>query len=119
QLSSLIRESGAEPLPVVVERDGELLDLTVTPVVSERPTVDENNEYILDGDGEPVLGQVGFLGITPAQEMVRQPLLSVPRVVASTTWQTMTVVVTLPARIGDLVESQVNGTPRDANSIIG
>jgi membrane-associated protease RseP (regulator of RpoE activity) len=119
QLSLLIKDTGAEAVPIVVERDGELLDLTITPVVSERPTVDENNEYILDSEGEPVLGPVGFLGITPSQEMVRQSVLSVPREVASSTWQTMTVVATLPARIGDLVESQVNGTPRDSTSIIG
>ena len=42
-----------------------------------------------------------------------------PGVVADTTWQTVKVVATLPARIVDLVESQVNGTPRDVNSIIG
>ena len=51
--------------------------------------------------------------------MVRQSPLDVPGVVADTTWQTITVVATLPARVGDLVESQVNGTPRDANSIVG
>ena len=45
QLSALIRGTGAEAVPIVVERDGELVDLTITPVVAERPAVDENNEY--------------------------------------------------------------------------
>ena len=119
QLSGLIRGSDAQAVPIVVERDGEQVDLTITPVVADRPVYDELNNPVLDSAGDQVTEPVGFLGITPAQEMVRQSLLSVPGVVADTTWQTVKVVATLPARVGDLVESQVNGTPRDTNSIIG
>ncbi|MEZ0449677.1 M50 family metallopeptidase [Cellulomonas sp. ICMP 17802] len=119
QLSTLIRASSAEPVPVVVERDGATLDLTVTPVVADRPVYDEAGEPVLDDAGKPTTTSVGFLGVSPSQEMVRQPVLSVPGVVASTTWQTMTVVATLPARVGDLVRSEVNNTPRDQNSIVG
>ncbi|MBO3084417.1 M50 family metallopeptidase [Cellulomonas fengjieae] len=120
QLSALIRDTGEEAVPIVVERDGQLVDLTVTPVVSERPVYDEEaGEYVLDADGEPVTEPVGFLGISPTREMVRQPLWSVPGVVADTTWQTLKVVATLPSRMVDLVETQVNGTERDETSIIG
>ncbi|MDQ0374327.1 M50 family metallopeptidase [Cellulomonas humilata] len=119
QLSGLIRATGAEAVPIVVERDGERVDLTITPVVADRPVYDENDELVVDSAGDPVTEPVGFLGITPAQELVRQSPLDVVGVVADTTWQTITVVATLPARVGDLVESQVNGTPRDTNSIVG
>ncbi|GEK20716.1 M50 family metallopeptidase [Cellulomonas xylanilytica] len=119
QLSGLIRGTGEQEVPIVVERDGELVDLTITPVVADRAVYDENDELVVDSAGDPVTKPVGFLGITPAQEMVRQSPLSVPGVVADTTWQTIKVVATLPARVTDLVESQVNGTPRDVNSIIG
>ncbi|MBO3103189.1 M50 family metallopeptidase [Cellulomonas fengjieae] len=120
QLSALIRDTGEEAVPIVVERDGQLVDLTVTPVVSERPVYDEEaGEYVLDADGEPVTEPVGFLGISPTREMERQPLWSVPGVVADTTWQTLKVVATLPSRMVDLVETQVNGTERDETSIIG
>jgi membrane-associated protease RseP (regulator of RpoE activity) len=119
QLSDLIRATGEEAVPVVVERDGALVDLTVTPIVAERPLYDENGEAVVDDAGDLVTGPVGFLGITPTREMVRQSLLDVPGVVADTTWQTVSVVATLPSRMVDLVESQVNGTPRDENSIVG
>jgi membrane-associated protease RseP (regulator of RpoE activity) len=119
QLSGLIRGTGEEPVPVVVERDGEQVDLRVTPVVAERPVYDEYNEYVLDSSGAPVTQQVGFLGISPTREMVRQTPLSVPGVVASTTWQTVTVVATLPSRMADLVQAQVDGTERDLNSVVG
>ncbi|KQT01462.1 M50 family metallopeptidase [Cellulomonas sp. Leaf395] len=119
QLSGLIRASDAEAVPIVVERDGELVDLTITPVVADRPVYDEADNPVLDSAGDPVTESVGFLGITPSRELVRQSPVSVPVAVADTTWQTIKVVSTLPARVGDLVESQVNGTPRDADSIIG
>ncbi|WP_421733269.1 M50 family metallopeptidase [Cellulomonas sp.] len=119
QLSGLIRGTGEEAVPVVVERDGELVDLTITPIVAERPVYDANDEPVLDAAGDAVTEPVGFLGITPSQEMVRQSPLSVPAAVADTTWQTITVVATLPSRVVDLVQSQVNDTPRDETSIIG
>lgn len=119
QLSGLIKASSADPVPVVVERDGTTVDLTITPIVADRPVYDANDQPVLDSSGQQVTKPVGFLGITPSREMVRQPVLSVPRVVADTTWQTVTVVATLPARVVDLVRSEVNDTPRDANSIVG
>ncbi|GEL99154.1 M50 family metallopeptidase [Cellulomonas terrae] len=119
QLSGLIRGTAAEPVPIVVERDGELVDLTITPIVAERPVYDENDVLVVDSAGEPVTEPVGFLGITPTQEMVRQSPLAVVGAVADTTWRTIEVVATLPARVGDLVEAQVNGTPRDTSSIVG
>ncbi|WP_315095948.1 site-2 protease family protein [uncultured Cellulomonas sp.] len=119
QLSGLIRDTGEEAVPLVVERDGEPVDLTITPIVAERPVYDENDELVLDSAGDVVTEPVGFLGITPSREMVRQSPLSVPGVVADTTWQTVSVVATLPSRVVDLVQSQVNGTERDINSIVG
>lgn len=119
QLSGLIRGTAAEAVPIVVERDGELVDLTITPIVAERPVYDENDVLVVDSAGEPVTEPVGFLGITPTQEMVRQSPLAVVGAVADTTWRTIEVVATLPARVGDLVEAQVNGTPRDTSSIVG
>lgn len=119
QLAALIRSTGTESVPVVVERDGATVDLTVTPVVADRPTFDENDEMVVDADGNPVTQQVGFLGVSPKSELQPQSVLTVPGVVASTTWQTITVVATLPARVVDLVQAEVNDTPRDVNSVVG
>ena len=116
------RSSGppaSESVPVVVERDGTTVDLTVTPVVADRPVYDDNGEVVLGADGKPVTKPVGFLGVSPGNELQPQSVLSVPGVVASTTWQTMTVVATLPARVVDLVQAEVDNTPRDANSVVG
>jgi len=119
ELTPLIRASGDETVPVVVERDGEQLTLSVTPVVADRPVVDENGEVVLGADGEPKTQEVGFVGVAPQQELRRQSLLDVPGAVVDRTWQTLTVVATLPARVVDLVQSEVNGTPRDSSSVVG
>jgi len=119
ELTPLIRASGDETVPVVVERDGEQLTLSVTPVVADRPVVDDNGEVVVGSDGEPKTQKVGFVGVAPQQELRRQSLLDVPGAVVDRTWQTVTVVATLPARVVDLVQSEVNGTPRDSSSVVG
>jgi membrane-associated protease RseP (regulator of RpoE activity) len=43
----------------------------------------------------------------------------VPGVVATTTWQTAKIVVTLPQRVWQVAESTFTGKPRDATSVIG
>lgn len=119
QLTTLIRATGEETVPVVVERDGTSVQLEVTPVVAERPVFDDAGEVVLDEDGDPVTEPVGFLGVSPASELQRQPLLDVPAVVAERTWQTMAVVATLPARVVDLAQTTFGDEERDVNSIVG
>ncbi|GIG21857.1 peptidase [Cellulomonas chitinilytica] len=119
ELTPLIRASGDETVPVVVERDGEQLTLSLTPVVADRPVVDENGEVVVGADGTPETRSVGFVGVAPQQELERQSVLDVPGAVADRTWQTVAVVATLPARVVDLVQAEVDGTPRDTDSVVG
>ncbi|AEE45658.1 M50 family metallopeptidase [Cellulomonas fimi] len=119
QLTELIRASGDQEVPVVVERDGARVDLTVTPVVADRPQLDDAGEAVLGPDGEPVMTRVGFLGVQPMMALERTPVLEVPGVVAERTWQTITVVATLPARVVDLVQSTFGSQERGVDSIVG
>ncbi|MBT0995735.1 site-2 protease family protein [Cellulomonas sp. DKR-3] len=119
QLTDLIRASGGEATPIVVDRDGQEVDLTVTPVVAERPVYDEDGAAVLDDDGQVVTEPAGFLGVTAAEEREPTPVLEVPQVVAERTWATMSVVVTLPARIVDLVQTTFGGEERGTDSIVG
>ena len=119
QVSGLIRDTTDRSVPVVVERDGREVELTATPVVADRPVVDDDGLVVTDADGRPVLQPVGFLGISPANEIRRQPLGEAFAVAADGTWQTMKVVVTLPQRIVDLVSTTVAGGERDQTSIVG
>lgn len=119
QLTGLIRASGGQATPVVVQRDGQEVELTVTPVLAQRPVLDDDGEPVLDGDGRAVTRAVGFLGVTPTTAMVPTGVGEVPQVVAERTWQTMSVVATLPARMVDLVETTFGQEERGTDSIVG
>ncbi|UZN04859.1 M50 family metallopeptidase [Cellulomonas sp. S1-8] len=119
QVSGLIRESGDRTVTMVVERDGQQQDLSVTPVVAERPVVDEDGAAVTDESGELVTREVGFLGVGPTSVVERQSVGMALEVAASATWQTVQVVATLPQRVGALVETTFTGGERDRTSIVG
>lgn len=119
QLSGMIRGTGEEAVPVVVERDGERVTLSVTPVVADRPVVGDDGQVVLDDDGEPVTASVGFLGVSPATELQRQPVSEVATLTADAVWQTGKAVVTLPANLVGIAESAFGGAERDATGVLG
>lgn len=119
QLSGLIRGTGAEPVPVVVERDGERVELTVTPVVAERPVTDDAGQVVLDDAGDPVTREVGFLGVSPGTELQRQPLSEVVTLTGDAVVQTMKAVVTLPANLVGIAESAFGDGERRAEGVLG
>jgi membrane-associated protease RseP (regulator of RpoE activity) len=119
QLSGLIRGTGAEPVPVVVERDGARVELTVTPVVAERPVTDDAGQVVLDDAGDPVTREVGFLGVSPGTELQRQPLSEVVTLTGDAVVQTMKAVVTLPANLVGIAESAFGDGERSAEGVLG
>jgi membrane-associated protease RseP (regulator of RpoE activity) len=119
QLAAAIRATGDEAVPIVVERDGERVELTVTPVVEDRYVYDDAGNQVLDANGDPTTAPVGFLGITPAQVTQRASVTELPGVVWQRTAATVEVVATLPGRAWDVLHDTITGTPRDATSIVG
>lgn len=119
QLTELIRATGDQTVTMVVERDGTEVDLTVTPVVAERPVVDDDGLVETDASGEVRTAEVGFLGIRPADELQRQSVAEVGVLTLERTWRTVEVVATLPSRIGEIVTTTVTGAERDATSVVG
>jgi len=119
QVSGMIRDTGDQTVPMVVERDGREVELEVTPVVAARPVVGDDGAYVTDATGARVTREVGYLGVSPTSEIVRQPLGEALSVVATGTWETAKVVVTLPQRVVALVSTTVSGGERDTTSIVG
>lgn len=118
QVFALIRQDAGVTVPVVVERDGQQLTLEVTPVADERPQVDENGAAITDADGNVLTTEVGFVGISPADELVRQPVSEALSVAWQGTWETGKAVVTLPVTLYDTVRTAFSGEERDASGVI-
>ncbi|MDM7856098.1 M50 family metallopeptidase [Cellulomonas alba] len=119
QLTELIRGDGGRTVRVVVERDGQQVDLTATPVVTQRPVLDSNGIAETDGSGKVKTVDAGFLGVSPTYVVQRGSIASVPGEVWSITSQTVSVVATLPTRVLSVADSTVHGTPRDGNSVMG
>ena len=78
EFSDFAQENGGNTVTITVERDGETLDLGTTLVTIDRPIV-EDGEILLDSNGEPVLEESGFFGVTPEPVMeTAGPLGAIP-----------------------------------------
>ncbi len=117
--TTIIREAAAEPLSVTVEREGEQLELTVTPALTERYVVDTQGATTVDSAGEPVTEKVGFIGVGWASEVTRQPITAVLPNVGDTIGRLVTVVANLPQRVVDLAVSTFGPGERDPNGLVG
>jgi membrane-associated protease RseP (regulator of RpoE activity) len=113
-----IRASAGESIPLVVLRDGERVPLTVTPMLTAVPVV-EDGAVVVDPAGEIVTEEVGFLGIAPEQELAPAGVGDVPGVVWHAVARTAQVVVSLPQRMVDVAQAAFGTQERDPNGPIG
>ncbi|MFF2275069.1 M50 family metallopeptidase [Agromyces sp. NPDC058126] len=120
--TEIIREHADEPVAFVVERDGEELTLTVTPMLSERYVLDENGQVVTDASGEPRTVQAGFVGIAAATETVQQPATSVLPAVGQQISGVTGIIFNLPQRMVDIANAAFGPEERDPNgpmSVVG
>jgi membrane-associated protease RseP (regulator of RpoE activity) len=117
QLVGLINDSAGQTSQVAVLRDGERVTLEVTPARTDRPVVDEQGTAVVGADGEPVVQPGGFVGFSPLQVREPQPLSSVLPAVGEQTWQTLTMVATLPVRVADAATQAFTSEERSQDSV--
>jgi membrane-associated protease RseP (regulator of RpoE activity) len=117
QLVGLINDSAGQASQVAVLRDGERVTLEVTPARTDRPVVDEQGVAVVGADGEPVVQPGGFVGFSPLQVREPQPLSSVLPAVGEQTWQTLTMVATLPVRVADAATQAFTPEERAQDSV--
>jgi len=117
QLSGMIRGSAGETVPVVVERGGQDVTLSITPVEVQRQVVADDGTPVVDDAGEPVTESAGFVGFTPSAE---RRSLGVGTALEAT-WQqvsgTAAIVATLPVKVADAVHATFTDAPRDPNGV--
>lgn len=110
EASAIIRESAGEPVTLVVERAGAEQTITVTPA-----TITATGE-----DGETV--EVGFVGMSPTIEYVRQPIWSGAQAAIENVGAVAGIIWQLPVKVYDAAASLVTGEERDPNgplSVVG
>lgn len=121
-VSAAIRPAAGRSIPIVVERDGETVALTMTPLLTERFAVDERGQLVEGSDGEPVVQEVGFVGIAPAYETVQQPASEVLPAVGDNIEAVFRIIITLPQRMIDVAQAAFGPEERDPNgpiSVVG
>lgn len=120
--TAIIRDHPGQAIEVVVLRDGEQVALDVTPLLSERFVTDDRGQLVEDEAGQPVTVEVGFIGIAPASETVRQPATAVLPTVGENITGVANIIVNLPQRMVDVAEAAFGPEERDADgpiSVVG
>jgi membrane-associated protease RseP (regulator of RpoE activity) len=109
QVQEAIRGSIDTPVVLTVERDGTERDLTVTPI--------ENRVYAEAQSDETI--SVGYVGVSPAQTYVRQPVTAVPAFLGDTIQRSVDRLIEIPQRVPALFGAIFLGDERDPNGPIG
>ena len=114
EASAIIRTSPGQQLPIVVERDGEQLTLTATPATIEG--------QVTDADGTTTTQEIGFVGIRPEIEYVRQPIWAGAATAIDNVGAVAGIIWQLPMKVYDAAVSVITDQPRDPNgplSVVG
>ncbi|WP_394770264.1 M50 family metallopeptidase [Lacisediminihabitans sp.] len=122
QATSIIRTSAGDPLAITVLRDGKKVDLSATPLLTERYVYDAAGKVVEDASKKPVTEKVGFLGIGAAYELKQQPVSAVLPAVGTTIGQDVHLILNLPARLVDVANAAFGPGARDPNgpvSVVG
>lgn len=121
-VTEVIRASPGKPVLLGIDRSGEILNLSVTPLLSERYAFDDSGQVLLDAEGNPIIEYVGFVGIGSAVENQAQPITAVLPAVWDNVVGVVRVIVTLPQRLVDVAEAAFGPAERDPNgplSVVG
>jgi len=122
QLTEWIRASAGKEVAITVQRDGNPVSTTVTPVLSARPVMGTDGRQATDAAGNLQYQDVGFLGIGAQTALVPQPPSSVLPMAGENIRQVAGVVFNLPARVVGVAKAAFSEEPRDPNgpiSVVG
>lgn len=120
--TSIIRDNPGRTLEVVVDRAGESVTLSVTPIAAERYAVDDRGNVILDENGEMTTATVGFVGVgTQPARQVQTPDVAFAAL-GSNVVEVGRLIIDLPNRMVQVWNAAFGTEERDVNgpvSVVG
>ncbi len=108
-LTSYVSERPGQSIDLVVERDGELLNLTLTPASRE----------VTDPAGASATQTIGYLGVYSLVEYQRQPWWQGVLDTGSYLGQTVGVVAQLPSQLYHVARAAIGLEERSESSVMG
>lgn len=120
--TEIIQASAGRQLSVVVERGGADRTLSVTPVAIEAAVTDASGTTQTGANGDPQTREIGFIGVRPTSEFVRQPLWAGPAAAIENVGAVAGVISQLPVKVVDAASTLFTGAERDPNgplSVVG
>lgn len=110
EASAIIQGAPGEELSLLIERDGQERTITVVPAA-------------IDATAAAAAGdEIGFVGIRPTVEYVRQPIWEAPRAAVENVGAVAGIIWQLPVKVWDTAATLITGEERDPNgplSIVG
>jgi len=107
-LTGYVSERPGQPILLTIDRDGQVLDLGVTPAARESA-----------GSAGPQSEPIGFLGVYSLVEDQRQPLWSGVEIAGTYTVETAKIVATLPTQLYHVTRAAFGLEDRSQASVMG
>ena len=121
-VTEIIRASPNRVVTMGIRRGGQEVSVRVTPLLSERYAFTERGEVRLDENNNPVVEEVGFVGIGSTYEVSQQSATAVIPAVWDNITGVARVIATLPQRLVDVAGAAFGPDERDPNgplSVVG
>ncbi|MFI5086305.1 MAG: M50 family metallopeptidase [Actinomycetales bacterium] len=122
QLTDWIRAAAGRNVAITVQRGGQQVATTITPVLTSRPVTDINGNARKDSSGQAMMADVGFIGVGATSVLAPQPASAVLPAVGDNLTKMVGVVVNLPQRVVAVGQAAFSSAPRDPNgpiSVVG
>jgi membrane-associated protease RseP (regulator of RpoE activity) len=104
---------------LTVDRKGQTLQLSITPVAALRPLFDQQTgQVVVDASGQPVTSMQPTIGVLFGSERVPQPVGNSLMQAGSAVAQVGQMIVTLPKQITDVAVSTFTGQARNPNGAV-
>lgn len=123
QLQSIIQASADRQLRLSVDRDGQTVELQITPRANTLYLTDDFTGQVLENpDGSYRTHVVGYVGFTPLNERQQQPAGYAVELAGHNIAQVANIILTMPQRVTDMWNAGFGGAERDPNgpmSVVG
>jgi len=116
EVSDTFQESAGKSVEVVVERDGARKTLEVTPALATRDVYDAQGKVVKNDDGTAKTQQVGVVGVSIGQTLVRQSPAAVLPATGAQIGASAHLIIDLPQRLVAVWNAAFGAQERSSDS---